>query len=209
MGWASLEQRREYAEKYRPRRRIMDKLYYQKNRLVILQNQKAYAQTHREQVNLTQLHWAQKNRELSRKIKQNHYPKANARRRSLRLTNPEWTERIKQQKRDEYQKHRQSYIERAKNWMKNNPHKRYLITKKHHTKIGKPFKITASQYKFALKAWSKLIQKRDKVCQICGNVAEDSHHIFYKSLYPELSLNLNNGIALCLDCHYETHGKVI
>jgi 5-methylcytosine-specific restriction endonuclease McrA len=35
--------------------------------------------------------------------------------------------------------------------------------------------------------------------------ARQYYHIFPKSKYPELALNLNNGIALCKEHHYEFH----
>lgn len=54
--------------------------------------------------------------------------------------------------------------------------------------------------------WSESVKERDKgICQICFNKGNIAHHIFYKSKYPKLSLNLNNGITLCKKCHKEVH----
>jgi 5-methylcytosine-specific restriction endonuclease McrA len=42
-------------------------------------------------------------------------------------------------------------------------------------------------------------------CAYCGSHKLSTHHIFYKSKYPGLKYNLNNGICLCLKCHIEVH----
>ena len=56
--------------------------------------------------------------------------------------------------------------------------------------------------------WAKTIKKRDNnACQICGNIAEHSHHILYRKNFPHLQFVINNGIALCKKCHYQTHGS--
>lgn len=56
--------------------------------------------------------------------------------------------------------------------------------------------------------WSEDVKKRDDAkCQICNTVEDvKSHHIFYKSLYPQLQFLLNNGITLCHKHHMEVHG---
>jgi len=76
------------------------------------------------------------------------------------------------------------------------------------TKLGKLFNVNAVEMKYALMSWSKTIKKKDNnKCQICESTNNlHSHHIFHKSKYPQLSLNLNNGITLCKDCHGRTHG---
>lgn len=38
--------------------------------------------------------------------------------------------------------------------------------------------------------------------------AVHSHHMFYKSLYPKLSLNINNGIPISEIPHKEVHGLI-
>ena len=83
-------------------------------------------------------------------------------------------------------------------WKKNNPDKvlqSYLKYRKEHDFYER----------WALLFWSKTIRKRDKVCQICGDVATVAHHLLFKSKYPELMFNLNNGIALCKQHHKEIH----
>tara|TARA_B100000686_G_scaffold105883_1_gene112997 strand:- start:42 stop:521 length:480 start_codon:yes stop_codon:yes gene_type:complete len=56
--------------------------------------------------------------------------------------------------------------------------------------------------------WYKDIKIRDEfVCQHCGSKEGlVSHHIFPKSQYSGLQLNLNNGITLCHECHMSHHG---
>jgi uncharacterized protein YlzI (FlbEa/FlbD family) len=62
------------------------------------------------------------------------------------------------------------------------------------------------------KLWRKSVFKRDNyTCQECflrsGNgksVVLNAHHIKPFSLFPELRLDLSNGVTLCLDCHKKT-----
>lgn len=42
-------------------------------------------------------------------------------------------------------------------------------------------------------------------CAYCGSQRLSTHHIFYKSKFPGLQFNLNNGIVLCKKCHEEVH----
>ena len=78
--------------------------------------------------------------------------------------------------------------------------------KTHLAKYAITFNLTNKQYKSALQAWSRTVKKRDNnTCQICNNSSEHAHHILPKSKYPELSLNPNNGIALCVIHHREVH----
>lgn len=80
----------------------------------------------------------------------------------------------------------------------------YSITKKR----GVLFGLTQKQYASKLNGWSKKIKnKHNNLCQICFKQSYASHHLLYAGLYPKLSLNLNNGIALCHLCHQQTHGK--
>ena len=78
---------------------------------------------------------------------------------------------------------------------------------KYYTKLGFPHKLSCYEIQWALTAWTRTIRKRDSnLCQICFNPSEVTHHILFKSKYPSLSLNTNNGIALCKPCHNECHG---
>ena len=43
-------------------------------------------------------------------------------------------------------------------------------------------------------------------CAICGSTNKlESHHIKPRHLYPELSLDIYNGLCLCHKCHYYYH----
>lgn len=54
--------------------------------------------------------------------------------------------------------------------------------------------------------WRDVILLRDKKCQCCGiNKYLQVHHIFGYKKYPELRVNLDNGIVLCKWCHERYH----
>lgn len=72
-------------------------------------------------------------------------------------------------------------------------------------KFSKPF--------YNSKEWQRVrdyIMKRDKyLCAVCGKPAEEVHHIV--KLTPRnindvnISLNPDNLISLCRDCHFDQH----
>ena len=73
-------------------------------------------------------------------------------------------------------------------------------------KLGDKINMTISQVKWYLLRWSQAVRNRDKnICQNCGDKAVNSHHIIHKKTYPQLMLNINNGISLCKKCHDECH----
>lgn len=56
--------------------------------------------------------------------------------------------------------------------------------------------------------WSVKVRERDNhECQICGKTDGilHAHHLNAKHLFPEQSLNVNNGITLCSKCHHSFH----
>jgi len=62
------------------------------------------------------------------------------------------------------------------------------------------------KYSTKLRKWSRLIKVRDQAtCYMCGlklGLGEvEAHHIFPKAKFPELALELSNGICLCWKCH--------
>ena len=75
-------------------------------------------------------------------------------------------------------------------------------------KLGKYFDMTSGEYNSALICWSRSIKKLDNyMCKNCSSKKNlNAHHIMPKIDFPELSLNLDNGITLCEDCHSEMHG---
>lgn len=56
--------------------------------------------------------------------------------------------------------------------------------------------------------WARLVITRDKAtCQRCGaqGVELQAHHIKPYAEYPELRLDLDNGLTLCAPCHWNEH----
>lgn len=52
------------------------------------------------------------------------------------------------------------------------------------------------------KAWSAAVLARDeRICRKCKGVATDAHHIAARSQRPDLKYDLDNGVALCRECH--------
>ena len=45
-------------------------------------------------------------------------------------------------------------------------------------------------------------------CAYCGSTEKlEAHHIQKRTTHPELSCDLENGIALCHSCHHKAHGN--
>ena len=107
-----------------------------------------------------------------------------------------------------YKKNGDKIRRRSSIYHKNHPEQKLVSTKKYLSKCGKPLNMDSNEYDYARHAWSKTIKKRDNhKCRICNSKEKiHAHHIFYKQFYPELSLNMNNGITLCKSCHTELHG---
>lgn len=72
--------------------------------------------------------------------------------------------------------------------------------------IGNRYGITERDYN----EWRYAVYERDDyICQICGAryCMIHAHHIRKQSLYPDLILDINNGITMCRKCHELTYGK--
>lgn len=61
------------------------------------------------------------------------------------------------------------------------------------------------------KAWRKAVYGLDNyTCQVCGtNKDLHAHHVLSFSQYPELRLDINNGVTLCRACHSDYHGRYL
>lgn len=89
-----------------------------------------------------------------------------------------------------------------------NPEYRLIATKKRLKKYGRSFNMNLYEYSYALNYWSKTIKKRDNyTCKNCDSKKKlNAHHIKPKKYFPELALELDNGVTLCKKCHGELHG---
>ena len=67
------------------------------------------------------------------------------------------------------------------------------------------------QHSKAYQEWRQLVKARDNyVCQVCGRKSTRRnylhiHHLLPCSIYPKLTLEVNNGITLCAFHHIEFH----
>ena len=105
------------------------------------------------------------------------------------------------------QRHKEELNAYQREWGKRNPLRKLERNIRSLKKIADKFPMKTHHFLRALQAWSNAIKIRDKnKCQICKLEGEISHHILHKSKHPELSLNLNNGITLCIKHHKEVHG---
>lgn len=67
------------------------------------------------------------------------------------------------------------------------------------------------RYTLEYSKWRSAVFERDNwTCQTCGlrGVKIEAHHIKEVANYPELMLDINNGVTLCKSCHGLTkHGR--
>ncbi len=202
-----------YMLKNKEKLRYKSKLYRMKNHNEYLRrcriSAKIYRKNNPEKLKLSQLKYKQnhpeKYRELSRKKSKLFYHE-----------HPEvhgiWYQKNKQRLhvlwKKRYLKNRIKFIEISKQYHKEHPEVVLRSKKKLMIRLGIPFKLPGSKYAHALFSWQRTIKKRDdQTCQICGLPGKIAHHLIYKSIVPKLSLNVNNGMTLCMSCHYEVHGK--
>lgn len=61
------------------------------------------------------------------------------------------------------------------------------------------------------KQWAKDVKKKDNYsCVVCGDSSSGnlvSHHLDAWLSFPEKRFDLDNGVCLCKDCHYDFHGQ--
>ena len=79
-----------------------------------------------------------------------------------------------------------------------------------HTRFPWEKTIQDERRKPAYKEWRTAVFERDHyTCVHCGKVGGDlnAHHIKPYAKYPELRLDLDNGITLCEKCHRAVHRK--
>lgn len=79
-----------------------------------------------------------------------------------------------------------------------------------HTRFPWEKTIQDERKKPAYKEWRIAVFERDNyTCAHCGKVGGNlnAHHIKPYAEYPELRLDIDNGITLCEECHRKVHGK--
>lgn len=66
-----------------------------------------------------------------------------------------------------------------------------------------------ARYANELREWRLAVYRRDNFrCRECGAKGDiNAHHIKYWSTHIELRFDVDNGITLCVDCHWRAHGK--
>lgn len=161
---------------------IHGKKYYWENREKLLKRGREYGVKNREKI----------------KIRNQKYRKENP-------------EKIKLRKQKDYRKNWEKYQKWGRMYYEKNPEKFYRQNIKQLKKLSIPFKLPHQEYLNALISWTKTVRKTNgNYCAVCGSAHKlNSHHILHKAKYPELSLNLNNGIPLCKIHHREVHGWFI
>jgi len=116
-------------------------------------------------------------------------------------------EKSRQYDRDLRSKNIVKFRLRENAWKKAHPEVSLRNNINYMSKLGKIFDMNSSEYLHAFQSWSLTIKKLDNyMCKNCDSTENlNAHHIQPKSLFPELSLDLDNGITLCVDCHESVH----
>lgn len=106
-----------------------------------------------------------------------------------------------------YLKNKDTRSKYSKEYHKNHPEVGLKSSIKQLKRCAMPFKIDHMKYRSGLMSWSNTVKKLyGKKCVVCGSTDKlHAHHILHKAKYPELSLNVNNGIPLCKQHHDEVH----
>jgi 5-methylcytosine-specific restriction endonuclease McrA len=72
-------------------------------------------------------------------------------------------------------------------------------------KIGKERRAKKRIEKECMRLWFEKLSAT--LCEVCGFKAIQVHHFFPKSLYPQLKFDLENGIPICMSCHFKHHHR--
>jgi len=189
------------------------------NTLAKQEQNRRYKQSHKLQISIQGKKYHQKMKddpEYHRKRKE-YWQKDEVKerhRKSDKITSKKPHRKISRKKWEK--EHQQQLQDYKKDWDKNNQDKIRKSRKK--WKVNNPEKLLESWKKcrpvfgiaWGLLCWSKSVRKRhNHRCQVCGKRATLSHHLFFRSLYPKLQFNLNNGISLCKKCHAEIHWPLV
>ena len=105
-------------------------------------------------------------------------------------------------------KHKKKMSIYNKKYQQKNPEKILESRRKRLENLGLIFNMSGIDYDYALQAWSRSVKNRDKQCKVCNSKHNlEAHHIKSKVKHVKLSLDTDNGVTLCKDCHHEfTYG---
>ena len=120
-----------------------------------------------------------------------------AHREEIKARNKKWNTEHKKEAKAYAKKYREEHSEECKKYAAEN-------MKRNLSKFANLFDLSKSDMRMAQTIWSAQVRK-NKQCAICTQPAIHAHHILHASKYPELSLNLHNGIPLCRQHHAEAH----
>ena len=218
MPFKDPEKRKEYSK-------VFNKKYYFKNKEKLAKQRKQYRDNNKEKLKIrvkelryTNIdrfrerdrlrvnRWRERNKETL-KIREKNYYKNN--RDKILIQSKEWKQKNKDKIRKNYYQNKDKIREQMKKYRQTHPEIKLRGHIKYLKKYAIHFQLPHYGYQYSLMSWSKTIKKQDdKACQICGSTDKlHAHHILEKKHFPELSLNPNNGITLCVPCHNQTHGK--
>ena len=55
------------------------------------------------------------------------------------------------------------------------------------------------------KLWREIVLALHPYCEVCGKPSNTGHHYYYRGSYAHLRYNIDNGIGLCVGCHFCLH----
>ena len=177
---------------------------YKQNRILICKRQKKYRDTHKKQKKEYDRKYFLKNREKILIYKQKN--KERSKHNSLKRYEKNKS-KIKKHDAERYKKNKEKNNKYSIMWAKKNPEKMHIIQLRYLQKISDVLDMSSYEYKWALLSWSKTVKKLDNhMCKLCDSKENlNSHHLYPKSEFPKLSLEVDNGITLCKKCHIEIH----
>lgn len=155
---------------------------------------KRYNQEHKKEVSERKKNYYQKNKEKLDKYHKKYY----------------WNnkEKILEHRREFYQENKERLSRDRRRYNRDHPEIILKTNKKQLEKTGKIFDMTSNEYMYAINSWSSTIKKLDNhMCKNCNSTKKlNAHHLKPKTDFPKLSLELDNGITLCKECHGLVHG---
>tara|TARA_B110000495_G_scaffold115421_1_gene100037 strand:+ start:390 stop:1115 length:726 start_codon:yes stop_codon:yes gene_type:complete len=184
------------------------KEYYYKNKDHILELHKNTRDKDPEKFRLRRSKYVEEHRDdINKKQRENYWANRDdilEARRKWGKDNPEKASITRKKSYKKFRKQRLKYmVEYAKLY----PEVGLKSKKKELTNLGKIFDLDCHAMRYAWRSWSKTVRKRDNdKCRHCNSTENlIAHHIWHKAFCPESSLDVDNGITLCHECHKEQH----